>query len=259
MPGTPGARTGLASILTGDAATAYRTTINAIRDWLEGNAAITSFGTLGTRPTSTSGSPGIAGRRYRATDAFATFRDTGTGWELESQTPQLVTALPTGTGIPFDGQEIDLLLDATLGIVARLRYRAAAPAPYRWERIGGEALAAEVASLSNTSATTYSAWGGPSVTVPLAGDYKIELGFRPYKFDAGKAASFMSFAVGATAAVDADAVQATLDQDTAVSVERTLRKNAIPAGAVLASRFRASGGTWAPANAWLRATPIRVG
>lgn len=69
----------------------------------------------------------------------------------------------------------------------------------------------------------------------------------------------MSFAVGATAALDADAVQATLDQDTSASVARSLRKNAIPANSALVSQFRASTGTWSPSLAWMQAVPIRVG
>jgi hypothetical protein len=79
MPGTPGARTGLATILTGDAATAFRTTINASspgsrqRDAHQRRAAQ-------RRPTSTPGSPGIPGRKYYATDLGLEFRDTGTGW-----------------------------------------------------------------------------------------------------------------------------------------------------------------------------------
>src|SRR4051794_21409533 len=80
MPGTPGARTGLASILTGDAATAFRTTANAIISWLETNATLSSSGLLASRPISTPGSPGIEGRKYYATDVGLEFRDTGTGW-----------------------------------------------------------------------------------------------------------------------------------------------------------------------------------
>jgi microcystin-dependent protein len=80
MPGTPGPRTGLAAILTSDASTAYRTTINAVITWLESNAGISSSGLLSARPTSTPASPGIQGRKFYATDVGLEFRDTGTGW-----------------------------------------------------------------------------------------------------------------------------------------------------------------------------------
>lgn len=233
--------------------------LRTLVDRLDAVLAPFSFGLLSARPPSTSGTPGIQGRRYRATDVFTTFRDTGTSWEIESQTPQAVTTLPSGTGFPFDGQEIYFVADATNGIVWHLRYRAAASGSYKWERVGGSPLTSEVATFSNLSPTSYTNWSGPAITVPVAGDYEITLGFRPYKFDAGKGTAYMSFAVGATAAVDADAVQATLDQDTSASVARSLRKNAIPASSALVSQFRASTGTWSPSIAWMQAVPIRVG
>lgn len=80
MPGTPGTRTNLASVLTGDASTAERTTINAIIAWLEANAALTASGLFADRPISTPSTPGIQGRSYYATDQGITYIDTGTGW-----------------------------------------------------------------------------------------------------------------------------------------------------------------------------------
>ena len=55
--------------------------INPNRDWLEANAALWSSGT--TRPTSTSGTPGIAGRFFLYTSGVNSGRldlDTGTSW-----------------------------------------------------------------------------------------------------------------------------------------------------------------------------------
>jgi hypothetical protein len=77
MPGTPGPRTGLTSILTGDGATAFRTVVNAIRDWLETNSPLISSGAAGSRPTSTPVNPGIIDRLYAATDTKVLSRDTG--------------------------------------------------------------------------------------------------------------------------------------------------------------------------------------
>jgi hypothetical protein len=48
-------------------------------------------GLLAARPTSTSGSPGKAGRTYRATDTGVIYLDTGTGW------------LPVGSVLPATG------------------------------------------------------------------------------------------------------------------------------------------------------------
>lgn len=54
--------------------------INATLDQVDSKMVGYSSGTLGARPPSTGGSPGIAGRRYRATDTGQEFIDTGTGW-----------------------------------------------------------------------------------------------------------------------------------------------------------------------------------
>jgi hypothetical protein len=81
MPGTPGLRTGLATINpTGENPSILRTTINAVITWLEGNAGISGSGLLSARPVSTPSTPGITGRKYYATDVGLEFRDTGTGW-----------------------------------------------------------------------------------------------------------------------------------------------------------------------------------
>lgn len=53
----------------------------ALRDDVKAIIVGYSAGPLGSRPTSTVGSPGIAGRRYRATDTGQLFEDTGTSWE----------------------------------------------------------------------------------------------------------------------------------------------------------------------------------
>jgi hypothetical protein len=264
MPGTPGARTGLASILTGDGATAYRTTINAIKDWLEGNAAITSSGLLGARPTSSPGSPGIIGRRYRATDAFATFRDTGTGWELEAQTPQVVTALPTGTGIPFDGQEVFFLADATDGILWHARYRAASPFASKWDVLEAMPWVKYVAtqqSLPPTDALYHDLTTvGPQLTIPVVGDYRIDHGAVMLSGAADSAWASVKFS--ATEASDADAARA-VQVSTAPGLpfsapERTVKT--IAAGTVVKQRYRNGGAqtaTWQ--DRWLRVTPLRIG
>lgn len=167
-----------------------------------------------------------------------------------------VASLPAS---PIDGQACSYLADATNGIIWRFRYRAGSPSALKWEWDGGTPLFAQVASFSNLSQTTYFNWAGPAITVPLLGDYRVALGFRPYKFDAGKSAAYMSFTVGATAALDADAVNSSHDQDTSSADTREVVKLNVPAGSSLASRFRAAAGVWAPANAWMRVQPIRVG
>lgn len=171
MPGTPGARTGLAAILgTDTGVTIYRSTVNAVISWLEGNAMLTSAGLLSARPVSTPGSPGISGRRYYATDTGVEYRDTGTSWVALGV--ELVTSLPAS---PFNGQIVDYLADATNGIVWRLRYRSASASAYKWECIGGRPLFTGTTGQFDTpSAGSWATTGTQLVLPALAGDWDVE-------------------------------------------------------------------------------------
>lgn len=62
---------------------------------LDAIIAPTSSGPYGSRPTSTTGTPGIVDRRYYATDIGLTFRDTGTSWVPEG--------IPIGGYLPWAG------------------------------------------------------------------------------------------------------------------------------------------------------------
>lgn len=112
---------------------------DALRDDVSATFAGYSEGPIGSRPTSTPGTPGIAGRRYRATDTSQTFEDTGTSWIEIAAVPSTVTALPT-TG-NFDGRGVYLQTSAmaAIGIRWLLRYRAASS---KWEFGGGAAWSA---------------------------------------------------------------------------------------------------------------------
>jgi hypothetical protein len=83
-----------------------------------------------------------------------------------------VTSLPAS---PNDGDECYYLADATNGVVWHLKYRAASASIYKWEYVGGAELSAIVFTPENR---TLSAFGdlttvGPSIVVPLAGDYEF--------------------------------------------------------------------------------------
>lgn len=81
-----------------------------------------------------------------------------------------VTALPPG---PVDGQEIFYAADATNGVIWHLRYRSGASG---WEFIGGPPLQIyDVNSVTQASSTFADfSTAGPSLTMPLAGDYMVE-------------------------------------------------------------------------------------
>lgn len=86
-----------------------------------------------------------------------------------------VTSLPAE---PVDGEEIDYLANATNGVVWALKYRATSASAHKWELVGGSELSSEVTANQETSSAVYVdlATVGPSVAVPLAGDYAIKMG-----------------------------------------------------------------------------------
>jgi hypothetical protein len=84
------------------------------------------------------------------------------------------TVLPAS---PTDGQEYFYVANAANGVVWHLRYRAASASPYKWEYVGGSALVSSPASGSITTQTP--GWvaltAGPTITLPLAGQYLVGL------------------------------------------------------------------------------------
>lgn len=184
-------------------------------------------------------------------------------------TPKYVTSLP---GSPADGDEIFYMADSTNGVIWHFRYRAASASTYKWEYVGGPSLHATItASDEATTSTSYTALGtaGPNITVPLAGEYDVQLRCNAF----GSAASvgvYMSFSTGATAASDADAamVQVAAGGTDVHGLHRVVRKTVTAAATVLSAKYRVSSGTGTyrgpssvPANAprEMRVTPIRVG
>lgn len=176
--------------------------------------------------------------------------------------PPLVNALPGG---PVDGQEVYFRADDPNGIVWHLRYRAASASAFKWEVIGGPPLVSNVAAQEAVPVGGYGALitAGPIVTLPLAGDYLIGLGFEGV-ISATNQGAIMSYLIGATAAVDADgtrlwSVTATGPRDLEAAVSRFQRKNALAAVA-LTAQYKPLGTTGTTCgNRFLSAVPIRVG
>lgn len=173
----------------------------------------------------------------------------------------LVNALP---GSPTDGQEIFFqnAAMAAVGVIWHLRYRSAG-GTYKWEHVGGPPHYQNVATDSSrgTTATTYGdlATTGPTVTVPLAGEYWVDVSCEAYPW-AGTQSLFMSYAIGASAAVDADAAYS----DFAVAIGKPLwRKKfkTFTAGQVLLAKYKGTGNPLEKnfSNRFLAITPIRVG
>lgn len=121
-------------------------------------------------------------------------------------------------------------------------------------------MLAEVPAAQTTASATYAALGtaGPSNTVPVAGDYDVEVGC--YAYATVTAAIYMSYDIGGTGAVDADAVLGISGSGTsAFAGNRVRRKTGLAASTALVSKYRTSAGTATIGDRWMRVMPVRVG
>jgi len=157
-----------------------------------------------------------------------------------------------------DGMEVYIIADASAGLIWHVRYNAAGGS-YKWEIIGSPPpLNAEVTANESTigsyaDLTTV----GPSIALPLSGDYDVEIGFRTVDN-----LVYMSYAIGGSGAVDADAVvgSVTFTSGTGVvqdSVYRPRRKTGLTAVSLVA-KYKNVGTSAQAGTRWMRVTPIRV-
>lgn len=169
-----------------------------------------------------------------------------------------VTVLPSTTGLA-DGYEVAYIADATNDVVWRLKYRAASGSANKWMFLGGPPLISEVltqeAIASGTTYTTLTT-AGPTVTVPLAGDYDVTV--SGYLISAASQRIHMSYQVGATAASDNDAVVNAQAGES--SCFRDRRQTGVAASTAFAARYKQSAvASHGFANRKLSVLPVRVG
>jgi hypothetical protein len=117
---------------------------------------------------------------------------------------------------------------------------------------------AEVTTAQGTSSETYTALttAGPSITLPVAGNYLVEVGARIYGSGTGHW-GWMSYDIGGTAAVDADGAAVQDSMVPGTSVTRSRVKTGL--GAVtLTAKYKAGNAAWTLtfADRWIRATLI---
>jgi hypothetical protein len=135
----------------------------------------------------------------------------------------------------------------------------------KWDWVGGPPLFAEVATDEGlTTAPTYQALttAGPSITLPFAGDYNVEIGFSAYA-NAGTTGTTarMSYDIGGTGAVDADSVRAwvkaSTNPDANWGTSRPRRKTGLTAVA-LTAKYKMDADVDAHfIDRWMRVTPVR--
>lgn len=216
-------------------------------------------GTYAARPAANTVAVGVV---YFATDTLGAWRSDGTNWVLvEHGAPAITVAQfggPPWTGNQYDSMRVRLIVDATLGLEWHLVHRAASASPWKWEFIGGAALGSEVATLQNTTLTSFadlpSGTVGPTVTVPRGGDYEIAFGVYSYNANTG-VGNIMAPQFGAAGALDADGIIG--QGQTPTSASRQYRKTLATNDAVTL-KYRVGGGTGSFGNRWLRVTPYRI-
>lgn len=170
--------------------------------------------------------------------------------------PTVVSSLPAG---PVDGQEVYYLADAANGVVWHLRYRSASGSTYKWEFVGGGPLTAEVATAQATASTSFVdlTTVGPSITVPLAGDYELTFSAAIAQAGTGNA-GLIGPKIGAAAV--ADSVQSVPGS---VGVAQTaahpgLRRTVSAASTVVKLQYAVNTNTATFSARFLGARPVRV-
>jgi hypothetical protein len=166
------------------------------------------------------------------------------------------TALPVS---PVDGQEFILVDSLTVPTYSwRFRYMSA-KATNKWLFVGGSLLYAEILNADTTTLNPYVvlATPGPSIAIPVAGDYTVDLG---YQQTTSTKPGYMSYDIGATPATAADgvmvAIPGVLD---AQGTPMRRRRKSLPAVTLTAKYGAYASQNVGFSNRWISALPIAVG
>lgn len=162
---------------------------------------------------------------------------------------------------PVDGMLWRYPADASAGVYWWFQYLASAT---DWLFAGGPALFAEVVTSQTTASASYTdlATVGPAIAIPFAGDYDVEIGARMSNAN-DTAGTFMSYAIGGTGAVDADAIVnysgASVSSGVTVRVnEARLRRKTGLTAVTLTAKYKADAGTGHFLDRWMKVTPVRL-
>lgn len=176
-----------------------------------------------------------------------------------------VTLCDRGTSFPAspnDQDEYAYLADATNGVVWRFKYNSGSSSSYKWEFVGGPCLYAEVLTAETTTSTSFTnlATAGPSIIVPLAGDYMIEWGFLGVSAVAGLSTLFCGPNIGGTAPTDpTDTIDITTSgASTSITGSRQRIYTALSAATTVKLQYKTDGANDTFRCRWARITPRRV-
>lgn len=170
------------------------------------------------------------------------------------------TSLP---GSPQDGQQFVLVDSTSAPTYSWLLQYVAAKSTNKWIFIGGSSGFSEVATSEATSSASYAALAtaGPSFTVPIAGDYLVEIGYTGGNTN-GTNTDWMSYDIGGTGANDNDGIQfkqAGAANTQVESFAKTQKKSGLAASTALVAKYKTSGGSAAYGKRFMRVTPVAIG
>jgi hypothetical protein len=121
----------------------------------------------GSRPAA-----GSVRRLHRATDRQVLSIDNGDSWDEYTAAPKRVGSLPTDN--LYTGLEVDLVINASQGVVWRFKYNASSSSAFKWEAVPGSIpMRATSDAGASWGASTFAGFKDNLVTVPLAGDYDV--------------------------------------------------------------------------------------
>ena len=171
----------------------------------------------------------------------------------------VVTSLPLN---PINGQECYFLADDVNGVIWRLRYRSTSASNYKWESVGGSSLSSE--RMQSESAAFIGAGSGafnandPTITVPLAGEYRCEHSASLYPTGAGAGNYGIALRIGGGSAGEF-AYQYVAGNNQRANVEQK-RTVTTTAGQTITQTYYGGGfsGNGDVSSRSLRVTPVRV-
>jgi hypothetical protein len=169
---------------------------------------------------------------------------------------RLATSLPPE---PSLGQEVFFLADAANEIVWHLIYLPVPGGSYPWKFLGGAAMYSYIAGPISTTNSTYNNAGGPTVQVPLSGDYIGVHGARGTSSDGNVGRQHLQNASIAQLANDgAEIIWTGAGNLTHSSVARLLAMTAGHTIRVVHAKDTAAAPTITCSQIFLAVTPIRV-
>lgn len=176
-----------------------------------------------------------------------------------SKQPTIVTQLPTDAKV---GETVFYAADAATGIYWQLMYDELGS--YPWKFVGGSPLLNLVFGDGQwTDSSSYAdlATAGPTLTLPLAGDYDVNISVLTASVAAAHYAGSASYDVGATAANNAWAANFGVNYGPGFgsNSDRTYRHTGLAASTSLVAKYRAPQAVQVYFNdRVLTATPVRV-